>query len=154
MRIFTLYTICLVFIFTNSYGQAHKNSIKKEAESMLIDFYTNYITVFATEPPGLSSQKKLEVLQKLYCTEELFKKIPFIVEQTDADPFLKAQDCDINWLQTLNIIEDKQSHNEYIVSYSYDQLVDANSDKTVKAVVTIRATLVRDGNNFKISSLK
>ena len=154
MRIFTLYTICLVFIFTNSCGQAHNNSIKKEAESMLIDFYTKYITVFATEPPGFSSQKKLEVLQKLYCTEELFKKIPFIVEQTDADPLLKAQDCDINWLQTLKIIEDKQNYNEFIVSYSYDQFFDTNSDKTIKAVVAIRVTIVRDSNNYKISSLK
>lgn len=144
----------MVFTFTSSCGQTQNNSTEKEAEKMLQEFYTSYFTVFATEPPGTSSQKKLEMLQKQYCTEAFYRKIPDIIEQTESDPFLKAQDSDINWLQTLTVIKDEQIKNEYIVSYSYDRLVDVNPDKTVKETVTIHVTVVKEGESYKIDSVK
>ena len=48
-------------------------------------------------------KKKLEMLQKQFCTEAFYKKIPEIIEQTDGDVFLKAQDSDIKYLRTLTV---------------------------------------------------
>lgn len=121
--------------------------MEKEAEKMLKDFYTNYLTVFATEPPGASSQKKLEMLQKQYCTEAFFKKIPDIIEQTDSDPFLKAQDSDIGYLKTLTVSQDLQK-DEYIVSY----IADAAPGE--KITITIHITVIKEGDNYKIDSVK
>lgn len=121
--------------------------MEKEAEKMIKDFYTNYFIVFASEVPGVSSQKKLEMLQKKYCTETFFKKIPDIIEQTDSDPFLKAQDSDIRYLKTLTVLKDLQNH-QYIVSY----IADVATNK--KITITIHLTLVKHGSNYKIDSVR
>lgn len=143
----------MVFVITNSCGQLKNNPTDKQAEQMLKDFYTKYITVFATEPPGHEGQKKLESLQRQYCTKALVKKIPELIEQTDSDPYLKAQDSDINLLKTLTITKDLQNENEYIVSYSFDRLVNVDPYKKEKETVVIHLTVVNEDGSYKIDSI-
>lgn len=113
---------------------------------MLKDFYTNYFSAFV-EPPGALSQKKLDLIQKQFCTKAFYKKIPEIIEQTDSDVFLKAQDSDIKYLKTLTISKDLKNE-EYIVSY----IADAMPEK--KITIIIHLTLVKEGNSYKISAVR
>jgi hypothetical protein len=147
MRTVSSFLICLLFTFSSSCGQTiQNNSTDKEAEKMLKDFYTNYFSAFV-EPPSELSQKKLDMLQKQFCTEAFNKKIPEIIEQTDGDVFLKAQDSDIKYLKTLTVSKDLQKE-EYIVSY----IADATPEE--KITITLHITLVKVGNNYKISSVR
>lgn len=147
MRKLLSFIICIQFTFLSSCGQTVQNSsTDKEAEKMLRDFYTNYFNVFV-EPPSAASQKKLEMLQKQFCTEAFYKKIAEIIEQTDADVFLKAQDSDIKYLKTLTVSKDLQNE-EYVVSY----IADATPEE--KITITLHITLVKEGNNYKISSVR
>lgn len=137
----------MILTFTSSCGQTQNSSTEKQIEEMLQEFYTSYFKVFATEPSGASSQEKLEMLQKQYCTEAFFKKIPEIIERTESDPFLKAQDSDIRYLKTLTVSKSQQK-DEYIVSYIADGLPEE------KITVTIYLKVIKEGKNYKIDNVK
>ncbi len=147
MKKFALFLACVIFTINNGCGQSQNYFTQIEAENMLMNFYTNYIKVFATEPPGSTSQKKLEMLQKHYCTETFFNKIQELIEETGSDPFLKAQDSDIAYLATLTVSKHLLK-NQYLVSY----VADAAPEE--KVTVTILVTVVKEGENCKISDLK
>lgn len=147
MRTLISLIICIVFTCNNSCGQTKISSDEKQIEKMLQEFYNNYFTVFATEPIGVSSQKKLEMLQQQYCTEAFYRKIQDIVEQTEADPFLKAQDSDIKYLRTLSIKKDMQSKDTYIASY----VGNAALGETV--TIAIHLTVVKVNGKYKIDNV-
>jgi len=86
---------------------------------MLKEFYTNYIT----EVSNGAEPKKILSLQKKYCTVALLKKIPKLIEQSDSDPFLKAQDSNTEFLKTLSLRKDLKKSNTYIVSYIADKKI-------------------------------
>jgi len=79
MKTINLLIVLLTITISNSCSQ-NNNNTNIVAENMLYSFYSEYIRVFATEAPGLSSQNKLENLQKQFCTESLIKKIPIIIK--------------------------------------------------------------------------
>jgi hypothetical protein len=140
--------ICILLFFVESCGNPIKNQSKEvAAETLLKDFYTDYITLFV-QSPSAENQRKLEMLQKQFCTKDFYKKIPEIIEQTGGDVFLKAQDSDIKYLKTLKIVKEDTVKDEYIVSYS----ADASMHETV--VVKIHVTLPKDGDSFKINGIR
>ena len=91
------------------------------AEKLLTikDFYTRYITEMAI---GVDP-RKLDGLQKKYCTTRLIKSIPKLAEQTDADPLIKAQDADTASLKSLTVERDPKKEDQYVVTYTLDQKV-------------------------------
>lgn len=138
---------CILLFFVESCGNPIKNQSKEvAAETLLKDFYTDYITLFV-QSPSAENQRKLEMLKKQFCTKDFYKKIPKIIEQTCGDVFLKAQDSDIKYLKTLKIVKDTVK-DEYIVSYS----ADASMHETV--VVKTHVTLLKDGDTFKINGIR
>ena len=126
---------------SNTFGQTKNNLQNKEVEKMLYSFYSNYFKLF-NEPPSAVIQKKLELHQKKFCTKSFYDKIPQIIENTDADVFLKAQDSDISYLKTLKIA--KRLKNQYVVSYI--------ADDSMK--ISIKITLVKEGKNYKINDVE
>lgn len=116
----SLFAVCIVFIGSYSCIQGQNSSSDKKNIQILKDFYTSYITYSAIDTPGTFNEKKLDSLQKIYCTEALLKKIPEISEHIDADPFTKAQLITIKLLNTLAIKKDSNKLNQYVVSYSFD----------------------------------
>jgi hypothetical protein len=139
--------ICILLFFVESCGNPIKNQSKEvAAETLLKDFYTDYITLFV-QSPCAENQRKLEMLQKQFCTKDFYKKIPEIIEQTGGDVFLKAQDSDIKYLKTLKIVKDVET-DEYVVSYQGDATIDQ------KVVVKIYLTLIKEGNDFKINGVR
>jgi len=112
------------------FDNAEKLAIVKE-------FYTQYITGVANG----AEQKKLEALQRKYCTAKLLNKIPKLIEQTDADPFLKAQDSDIGFLKTLTVGRDPKKEDQYITSYMADHKI------------VIHLIVVMTSNGYKIDGV-
>jgi hypothetical protein len=119
---------------------------EKKAEKLLLDFYTKYFHAFLEMPPALS-EKKLDSLQKQFCTPGFYQKIPKILEKTGADVFLKAQDSDIRYLMSLKIKKDLK-RDAYIVSYVGDGQL--NEKITIKIFIR----LVKVGNSYKIDSVR
>ncbi|MVT39401.1 DUF3828 domain-containing protein [Chitinophaga oryziterrae] len=99
---------------------------------MLKQFYTSYITQVASSE---GTEKKLDIIKKRYCTAKLLNKID--KEELDSDPFIDAQDADIDWVRTLFVGKDAQKHDVYIVSY----MDNYNKKRTVIKLQVINAKI-------------
>jgi hypothetical protein len=134
----------LMLISISSCGQVNHGSKESEAKVMLLDFYTNYITLISEGPAGVSGQSQIDSLTRKYCTEALLMRIPAIIEKTESDPFLKAQDSNIESLKSLTIRQDEDDKNQYVVLYrdvyTYNEFV-------------IHVTLVKDQGGYKIDAV-
>jgi len=125
---------------------AQGSSDEKQIIGMLKSFYTEYMTTLSKDDVRLSV-KKIHSLQKTYCTQKLLKELPMLSEQIDADPFLQAQDSNIEYIKTLSILKSQKIFNQYIVSY-----IDIYSPNKIKVIIYL--TIVKEKNGFKIDSIK
>jgi hypothetical protein len=128
----------LVTIAQMNRTQAQTADSNDRAIAMLKDFYTNYITLIASDS---NTDKQQAALQKRYCTAKLLKKLPKMIEAEDADPFLKAQDSQVDFLKTLKVKRDVKMADHYTVSY-------AGVHKHV-----INLTVVKADDSYKIDSV-
>jgi hypothetical protein len=108
-----------------------------QAVTMLKEFYTSYITLVASDS---NSAKQLAALQKKYCTTKLITKLPKILEQRDSDPFLDAQDSQVDYLKTFTVKRDVKKAGHYIVSYDHGKVI-------------INLTVVNVGSTCRIDSV-
>jgi len=131
------FALSIVFFSNLSFARAQSNSSDKQVLTMLKEFYTNYITVVSNG----AEPKMILSLQKKYCTSDLLKKIPKLIEQSDSDPFLKAQDSNTEFLKTLSIRKDLKKSNTYIVSYIADKKI------------TINLIVIHENETFKIAKV-
>jgi hypothetical protein len=108
---------------------------------MLRTFYTNYITEISETSDVKKEISYLDSLTHIYCTSSLLEKIKN--EELDYDPFINAQDADIECLRTLTINKDAEVSNLYVVSYletySFQQ-------------INIKLLIVKQKNCYKIDS--
>ncbi len=95
----------------------------------LTNFYTLYITESSKNQPN---ERQLNLIKHKYCSDKLLRKLS--LEELDYDPFLNAQDCDIEWLKTLTITKDNKSKNKYIVGF-IDNF--SNKKNTIKLIISI-----------------
>jgi hypothetical protein len=102
---------------------------------MLKQFYTSYISA--------DEESQLTLIKKQYCTKKILNRIAKD-EELDADPFLQAQDTDIDWLRTLVINKDTQKPNVYTVSYI--------SNYTKKRIIN-KLLVVKVGPAYKIDDI-
>ena len=135
--------LILLFSINAAVLYAQSQSSEKQISVMLKGFYTKYITAVASSDNPHISEKKLILLRNQYCTSHLLNQIPKLIEQTDSDPFLKAQDSDIAFLKTLSVKKDIKKSNVYTVSYF--------SSLQTKFVIYLK--IVKDNEGFKIDSL-
>jgi hypothetical protein len=139
-----LLTTTLMLVSSNSCIQAQNND--KEIKAMLQEFYTAYITEVASNSPPKLMMRNIDSLQKRYCSVALLKKISDITELMEGDPFLKAQDSDIGYLNTLAVEKDSGKKNQYIVTY-----IDTYSPNKEK--VSIYLTVLKDKDSYKIDAI-
>lgn len=132
------FALSIVFFSNWSCARAQDSSSDKQILTMLKEFYTNYIT----EVSNGAEPKKILSLQKKYCTSDLLKKIPKLIEQSDSDPFLKAQDSNTEFLKTLSIRKDLKKSNMYIVSYIADKKIIINLE------------VINENGTFKIAEVR
>jgi hypothetical protein len=115
----------------------------QQATTMLKNFYTAYMTEIATGSAH-NFAKKLTSIQKKYCTPDLVDKIPALIDRANCDPFLKAQDSNMENIKTLSFKKDSKAPNLFIVSYT---------DIYRHNKTTIKLTVVKQKDNFKIASV-
>jgi len=113
---------------------------KDSAKLMLTRFYNVYITAIGSD----NGEDKIQKIQQQYSTAKLtawLKK----QEELDDDPYINAQDVDMDWLKTMQITKDAKIPNLYIVSF-FD-----NYNKTRRYV---KLFVAKEGNKYKISGFK
>ena len=137
----TFFTTAILF-FNCKLVSSQSNSSDEQMLTMLKTFYTNYIT----ESSGSSDEKKLDLIKRQYCTAELLKKIEQQLKTgtLDYDPFVKAQDCDKEWLKTLTVKKDSAKNNLFLVTWL---------DNYSKKQVTIHLSIIKQMESYKIDSV-
>ncbi|WP_106604844.1 DUF3828 domain-containing protein [Chitinophaga ginsengisoli] len=127
-----------MLIFLSSYCLGQQKVSNDSAATMLKQFYSSYIASW--DSPDI---KKSELIKKQYCTKKILNRIADD-EELDADPFLQAQDTDIDWLKTLVISKDTQKPNVYIVSYL---------DNYTKKRIVNKLLVIKEGQKYKIDDI-
>ncbi len=116
-------------------------------KAMLKGFYTFYITEMASSNDLKLSGERLDSIARKHSTVALYNKIPEIIKATDSDPYLYAQDSNIDCLKTLTIVKDPRNDNRYVVSYT-----DIYSDP--KTDFKIYLGVIKENNEYKINSIE
>lgn len=139
--------LALIILFTAgtfiSNSQTHVTLADQQAMTMLKNFYTAYMTEVATGSAH-NFVKKLQKIQKQYCTPKLIDKIPAMIDRTNIDPFLKAQDSNIENLKSLTFQKDSRAADLFIVSYT---------DIYRHNKTTIKLSVIKQKDSFKIDGV-
>jgi len=143
--------IIFLFIISAAISKAQNNSTdEKQAVIMLKTFYTAYMSEFSD-----NNIKHLEIqlsqLRKNYCTIKCEKEYKKLVDETDSDPIIKAQDSDAKWTKTLSVVRDPKNQNLYIVSYNNDEY--GEDGKLHKQTTTSKLIVIKQNSSFKIDSI-
>jgi hypothetical protein len=126
--------LTLLFVVTAITSKAQNNS-SEQAITMLNKFYTAYMSEFSSSHDLRVIEHNLLSLRQKYCTSTCLKQYQKLVEQTDADPLIKAQDSDKDLLKTLNIKRNLKKTNLYTVSYI---AINDNNEKIVINLIVIK----------------
>jgi hypothetical protein len=137
--------LALLFVGNAFVAYAQKESSEKQIIVMLKSFYTKYIVEIASSKDTRNSERVLDSLRKRYCTKDCLKRYADLVEQTDSDPFIKAQDSNIGDEKTISIKKGLRKPNLYIVSYID---VSDHIKRSVKIIV------IEQNGSFKINSIR
>ncbi|MGM8360736.1 DUF3828 domain-containing protein [Flavobacterium sp. ARAG 55.4] len=128
--------------------ESSKNEIDKDAaiQKMLKEFYSVYIKEFTNEKIA-ESERKLDSIEIKFCTKSLLDSISneFEHNELDYNPFVKAQDASLDWIETLTVSRLSGSKNKFNVQYL---------DKYSGNATSIHVTVINEKGIFKISSLK
>lgn len=140
-----LNSIIIIILLINNHSCTLAQKKDERIISMIKTFYSTYINEVASNRSIMELTEKLDSLQKIYCTDKLLNTIPDIMEETDADVFLKAQDVNVESINTLIVKKDLRNHNKYIVSYY---------DPYSKNSIIIILRVVKDKGKYKIDSVQ
>jgi hypothetical protein len=154
MKIQYVNMISVVIVFIISCGTEMNNSSEKQAENMLLEYYTKHFQIW--EIPSLPSNvryEKLDSLMQKYCTTKLRNEAREVFENVGAD-FL-TNDLIGNINENLKVERDTIDKNGYIVSFISDiaTYLDAPGEQTKKQV-TIHVTVIMEGGSYKINSVR
>ncbi|MBC7449864.1 MAG: DUF3828 domain-containing protein [Cytophagales bacterium] len=136
MKLISLFLTIIIFLLMACNPASDSSD---EQTKMLQQFYERYIFECVN-----MTAKKDETALKTFCMDNLISKLT--KEQLDYDPFLNAQDCDIEWLKTLSIIQENRHSNVYFVSYTYtyDDKINTGS---------IKLQVVKEQDGYKIGAI-
>lgn len=110
----------------------------------LQEFYYSYITEGAKSGSNASA---LHAIQEKYVTKDLLSQLQhaFSEGELDYDPFINAQDFNLDWLATLTITKDEVLPATYHVSYADAYKKDGKTH--------IKLSVVNEAGHYKISKL-
>lgn len=143
--------LILFFLSRAFITNAQNLTTDKVAVQMLKEFYTAYNTVWSTAKyPRL--QKKLDSLQRQYCTLWLRKQLKELAKGEGADHDLLTNDeyTDVAHLKTLKIVKDTTKPNYYIVSYVDHTMSPAY--KPIDKTVVIHVRVAKENGSWKIAN--
>ena len=142
----TVIILSVIALILNACGQTKS----KTPEQTLKEFYTQHITV-CDEMSMSDKSKKEEFLTKKskieeeFLTKEFRRKLD--IAELDYDPFLDAQDCDKEWIKTLEITQITEQENMYKVCYYY-------TDWRGEQTVCIKLLLVKVNEKYLINGIE
>jgi hypothetical protein len=139
------FALAVLLIASSMVSKAQNNS-SKQAISMLTQFYTAYMSEISGSSDLRAGERRLLLLRQKYCTSNCLKQYQKIVEQTDSDPLIKAQDSDKELLKTLHIVSNSKRPNLYTVSYI---AINDNKEKIV-----INLIVINQNGSPKIESIE
>lgn len=127
---------------------AQTNVNDKQSIFMLKEFYTAYSKVSLR----IEDLPKVDSLQEKYCTLQLRKEAKKYLE--DGHDLL-TDDWGISKesLTSMGITKDSTKENTYVVSYIVDSYPVA-PDKPVKKQVKLYVTVIKEGESYKIDSVR
>ncbi len=136
--IFSLFLSLIGISAINVYKQQY-NIKDQDITKMIKTFYTEYIMACVKN----SNMDTMNAIREKYCTKAFFNKI-IKEKETDFDLFLNAQDCDVEWLKTLNVMKSSENEDKYMVSYinNYDE-----------SLIKIDLTVIFEDKSFRISNV-
>jgi hypothetical protein len=144
-----LFLTCILFLSNSSCARSQNDVADKQAVQMLKEFYTAYNTTWSTTK-GYVLTKKLDSLQRKYCTKKLKNEVKEF--GLDHDPLIGDDYTDAEHLKTLTVTKDSAKASAYIVSYIAHTL--SASNKPIDEKVIIHVTVVKEGESFKIAAVK
>ncbi len=155
MKTILLFMISAMLTFIGSCGQAQNNTSERQVENMLMDFYSKYFYIWENTPindalPVNVVYGKLDSLMQKFCTSKLRNKAIKTFQEADADWLTNNLVGSLN--ENLKVEKDSTNENGYIISF-----IATNSDasgKPIKQQVTLRVTVVKEGENYKIADVK
>lgn len=133
--------IYLILCIICSCVQAQNTYSRQDELAMVKDFYVGYITEFSKRPT-LENRKNVSEIKVKYCTKKLLHNIENM--KLDYDPFLKAQDSNVECLKTLTVKKDLNKLNLFTVSYI---------DDYSKEKITINLSVIKQKDIYKIDSV-
>lgn len=131
----------LACFLSKSSAIAQDNSKDKLIISMLNSFYQQYIRMIAEEEPRFY-KKKMDSLLEVHCSKNFLTYLQNC--ELSYDPFLKAQDASIVWLNSLTVKKDYKQKSLYNVTYY---------DNYSKKIITIHLNIKKENEKFKIDSI-
>lgn len=154
MKILKLNIISVILIFISSCCAAQNNSSEKQAEKMLLEFYTKHFQVWKIPSlPYAVRFEKLDSLMQRYCTSKIRKEAREAFENVGVD-FL-TNDLIGHLNENLKVEKDTFIENSYIVSFISDiaTFSDVPNVQTKKQVV-LKVKVIKEKNNYKIDSIR
>ncbi|MCC8410717.1 hypothetical protein LJ707_17375 [Mucilaginibacter sp. UR6-1] len=108
-----IFTLLFVLIAVTSKAQRTPSDPKIR---MLKKFYTAYISEVSNS--NYKAEHNLQLLRKRYCTLSCLNQYKKLVEETDSDPLINAQDSDKKFLKSLTIKKSLKKADWYRISYA------------------------------------
>jgi hypothetical protein len=148
----TIYLVLICTLFLSNSGCARAQN-DKQAVQMLKEFYNAHNTVWSTTKDNYILIRKLDSLQRKYCTMSLRRELKKEFQANGLDHDILTNDYDINIeaLKTMSISKDPTKPKGYIVSWTISTL--NPSYKPIKKKVFVHVTVVKENNSSKINSV-
>jgi hypothetical protein len=139
------FTLLLFFLFFCLSFPACNNPKQQTDEKQIINMLNNFYISYISEQSKMQQDfKKIDVLLKKYCTDNLQKQIQD--EEIDYDLLIDGQYCKKEWLNTMVISKYTYGANIYIVNFNY-------TVNKVKKKKEIKLQVIKNGNNFLIDKV-
>jgi len=151
MKTFRIFSFLFIsFICSNCIAQDNKDA---EKIIMIKKFYISYSKLWAIKPlpPPKEFYKKLDSLQKIYCTQKLRKKAKDWFEDDGHDLYTNDWGIAPNDTSSITVLKDFKAQNKYILRYT--TLFHESPSKYVKRNVTLNLEVVRIDNEYKIDAV-
>ena len=155
MKILLSYMICAILAIANSCGQTQNKAAEKQAKNTLLEYYSKHFYVWENTPisntvPVNVLREKLDSLMQKYCTSKARSEAIQAFENVGADWLTKDLVGDLN--ENLKVKKDSTKGSEYIVSFTATYL--DIPTKPVRENVVLHVTVVKEGESYKIDSVK
>lgn len=155
MKTLLSFVIGVSVTFMSSCGHSQNRTAEKQAEEMLLQFYSKHFYIWENTPINESVPvnvlgDRLDSLMQIFCTEKLRKEAREAFYNVGADWLTNDLVGSVN--ESLKVEKIANSGSSYLVSFI--ALDEDASGKMAKKQVTLRVTLLKNGENYKIDGVK